>query len=56
MLLQNVSAFVVRNRTTIKTVVVLGLAVVTVVGLALGVDATAFADGGSGGGTYCPGC
>jgi hypothetical protein len=55
MLLQDVSAFVVRNRTTIKTVVVLGLAIVTVVGLALGVDGTALA-GGSGGGTYCPGC
>ena len=46
--INNASAFVVRNRNSIKTVVVLGLAIATVIGMALGVDGTALAGGGTG--------
>jgi len=53
--IQTASAFIVRNRSTIKSVVMFGLVVATVVGMALGVDSIALAGGGSGG-TYCPGC
>jgi ABC-type transport system involved in cytochrome c biogenesis permease component len=49
--INNAAALVIRNRTTIKTAVIFGLAIATVIGMALGVDGTALA-GGSGGGTY----
>jgi len=54
-MLQSISGFVLRNRSEIKTVLVFGLAVATVIGMALGVDGTALAGGGTGG-TYCAGC
>ena len=47
----NASSFVVRNRTAIKTAIMLGLVVASVIGMALQVDAVALAGGGNGG-TY----
>ena len=49
--INNLNAFVTRNRNGIKTVVVLGLVIASVVGMAFNVDAVALAGGGIGG-TY----
>ena len=49
--INNAAVFVSRNRTVIKTAVVLGLVIASVIGMALSVDAVALA-GSSTGGTY----